>query len=177
LLGDEIKEGSITIEAAYIVPIIIGIIFAIMTISFYFYDMSAVQSVLNQNVYKFEKILFHPCDESLDFQYSAINKRFLYSINRDYSEWEVKCRETIEEELGKSLMLLNVDNVKVEIGKKKVTAEAEISYMKNIPFAADYIPFLKTTKKLTSEDTVYNKADFVRLVDIIKGGKVFGGKS
>jgi hypothetical protein len=148
-----------------------------MTVSFYFYDVSVVQSVLNRNVNKIEKVLLHPCDETPDFQYSAINERFLYSIEADYSEWEENCRKTIEEELQKSFMLLNVDKVEVKIGKKKITAKAEVSCMKNIPFAANYIPFWGTAKIMTSKETVYNQADFVRLVDIIKGGKVFGGKS
>jgi hypothetical protein len=177
LPGDRIKEASITVEAAYIVPIIIGIIFAIMTISFYFYDISAVQSVLNQNVHRMEKVLIHPCDETPDFQYSAINEKFLYSTDNDYSEWEAKCKESIEKELNRSLMLLDTDNVKVKIGKKKITAEAEVFYIKNIPFVTDYISFLGTTRKMTAEEKVYNYADFVRLVDIVKGGKIFGGKS
>ncbi len=89
--------ASITVEASYIMPIILSIIFAIMIASFYFYDAVMARAVLEKNIAKLENAFIHPLEkDDYYYDYKAINERFLYSFSGDYKVQEsmgirIKC--------------------------------------------------------------------------------------
>ena len=169
----KIEKASISVEASYVVPIILGVIFAVMTVSFYFYDIVAAQASLNKSLGEMERLFIHPCKEDLFFDYSAVNERFMSSWNQD-SETGSKWKEKIDENLSKSLILLKKSGTEIELKKNKINASVELSCLRNIPFV-NYIPFLKRTKQLSKTVTKYYPADFARLISIVEEGSgLFG---
>ena len=149
-------KASMTVEASYIMPIILGIIFAVMAVCFYFYDVTASQAVLDRNTVKLKNIFIHPFEEKYYYyDYSLVNKRFLYSFSKDCSEQEQMGAEQIKKELKASLMILTIQNIDVQIKNKKITATAELH---------NILPFYRKTKNIQSCRSVYHPADFARLL-------------
>ena len=60
--------ASITVEASYIMPIILSIIFAIMIASFYFYDAVMARAVLEKNIAKFYMGVYEANIQSENFK-------------------------------------------------------------------------------------------------------------
>lgn len=156
-------KASVTVEASYVVPIIIGIIFAVMTVSFYFYDITTAQAVLNKEAAKLGNVLIHPYEkESFFYDYAAVNERLFYSFLGDFTEEENAGKERVIKELADSFIILQADNADVQIKGNKITVCTELSFEKQLP-GMQYIPFLKKNKKLAVV-TVYNHADFARIL-------------
>ena len=79
---EKFLTASITVEASYIVPMILSIIFAIMVASFYFHDVVIARAVLEKNIEKLENAFIHPLEkDDYYYDYKAINERFLYSFS------------------------------------------------------------------------------------------------
>ncbi len=171
----KIQEASVSVEAAYIMPIILGVIFAVMTLSFYFYDVAAAQAVLDRSLEEMGNLFVHPCKEDLFYDYGAVNERFLNSWSQDSSKWESAWKEKIENNLSKTLILLKKSKTEIEVKKKKISAAVELSYVGSIPFIRKYIPFLGKTRKLTKTITEYHPSDFVRLISIVEERRDFFG--
>lgn len=160
----EFVKASVTVEASYVVPIIIGIIFAVMSVSFYFYDITVTRVVLNKEAMKLENMLIHPYEkESFFYNYGAVNERFLYSFFEDYTEEEEAGENQIIKALTDSLIILRADHTEVKIKGNKITACTELYFRKQLP-GTYYIPFFKKNKKVTVDITVYNHADFARIL-------------
>lgn len=160
-------KASITVEAAYIVPIILGIIFAVIIASFYFYDAVTAKAVLDKNVVRLKNVLIHPLEEEgYYYNYSAINERFLYSFSEDYRQQEDMGREQIKKELEASLMLLHIQNIDMRIKKKELTASIELYYGMALPGVC-YLPFFRRVRKVSADISIYNQADFARIVTMI----------
>ena len=51
-----VKEGSATIEAAYILPMVIGFVLALIYFSIYIYDMSAATGILEKNLSRYQSV-------------------------------------------------------------------------------------------------------------------------
>ena len=93
------SEGSMTVEASYVVPLVIGIIFAVMTVSFYLYDINTVHSVLNKNIEEFVNLPVHPYEkDSSFFEYASVNERLLSIFSEDYENQENRGKEIIKKD-------------------------------------------------------------------------------
>lgn len=165
---EKILAASLTVEVSYLMPMIISIIFAIMTISFSFYDLVAAQAVLDKNAAKLKNSLIHLYEDNTYFyDYDAISRQNLY-LSEDHSLQEDKL-EQINKEMLSSLIFLNANNIDIVLKNKKVIVSAELSFNKTLLLGLQYIPFLKKTKKITSRLTVYYPADFARILGYKKG--------
>lgn len=157
-----------TVEASYVVPLVIGIIFAVMTISFYFYDINTVHSVLNKNIEEFVNLPIHPYEEdSAFFEYASVNERFLSIFSEDYENQENRGKENIKKEMERSLILLRMKSIDMKIKKGKVTAEAELCFP-GVPFGAGFIPFLGKAVNIKEEKCIVYPAEFARVLTIPK---------
>lgn len=164
---EKFLTASITVEASYIVPMILSIIFAIMVASFYFHDVVIVRAVLEKNIEKLENAFIHPLEKNdYYYDYKAINERFLYSFSSDYKAQEDMGKKQIEEELSASLMLLRPENIKIQMKKKKLIASVELFSGIALP-GTQYLRFFGKVRKVAVTISVYNQADFIRILTII----------
>lgn len=160
------SEGSMTVEASYIVPLVIGIVFAVMTVSFYFYDITTAHSVLNKNIEEFVNLPIHPYEEdSSFFEYASVNERFLLFFSEAYQNQENRGKENIKKEMERSLILLRMKSIDMKIKKGKVTAAAELSFP-CVPFGVGFIPFFGKAVNIKEEKHIVNPADFARILTI-----------
>lgn len=164
---EKFLTASITVEASYIVPMILSIIFAIMVASFYFHDVVIARAVLEKNIEKLENAFIHPLEkDDYYYDYKAINERFLYSFSGDYKVQESMGIRQIEKELNASLILLHPENIKVKMKKKKLIASVELFCGIALP-GTQYLRFFGKIRKVTITISVYNQADFIRILTII----------
>lgn len=168
---EKILFAGITVEASYVVPVMIGVIFAVMMVSFYFYDITVTQAILNKNAVKLKNVLIHPYEKDISFyDYDIVNEKNLY-FQEDYSQQERSGREKIKKEMVSALIFLHVKTVDITIKNKKIIASAELCFNRKTPFGIQYIPFWGKTKKVMTEITVYYPADFVRILEVISQKK------
>lgn len=163
---EKFLKASITVEASYIMPSMLGVIFAVMVISFYFHDAVTAKAILDRNIARLENVLIHPLEkDSYYYDYSAVNERFLDSFFGNYELQEDMEIEQIEKELNASLMLLHTRNIDVQIKNKKLAASVELFYGIALP-GTEYLPFFKKIRTVTTNVSVYNQADFIRILTI-----------
>lgn len=162
-IKEKMLAASLTVEISYLIPIIISIIFAIMTVSFYFYDLVAAQAVLDKNAARLQNSFIHSYeDDTYFYDYTAISRQNLYFF-KSPSLQESKLEE-VKKEMSSSLIFLYADNISITLKNKKVIVSAELSFNKKLLLGLQYIPFLKRTKKITSKLMVYHPADFARIL-------------
>ena len=160
------SEGSMTVEASYVVPLVIGIIFAVMTVSFYLYDINTVHSVLNKNIEEFVNLPVHPYEkDSSFFEYASVNERLLSIFSEDYENQENRGKENIKKEMERSLILLRMKSIDMKIKKGKVTAAAELCFS-CVPFGTGFLPFFGKSVHIKEEKRIVYPAEFARILTI-----------
>lgn len=165
-LRHKILEASMTVEASYVVPLILGIIFAVMTMSFYLYDLNAAQAVVDKSSQKLINLAVHPYEAgSYFFDYASVNERFLCSFLETYEEKEEQEKEIVKENMEKLLILLKVKTVDVKIKKEKIVISAELCF-RYAPYGFGFLPFFGKTKEIKTEKRIYHPADFVRILSV-----------
>ncbi len=107
-------EGSYTLEAAFIIPLILGIIFAWMFELFYFHDRVMLDGMMQQQLIK------------------------SVAVTQVSDTEEVKIKE-LQKEIQKKMWLLKITSLKEKnsFGKRKYQAKVEVKW--GIPVMRDFL--------------------------------------
>lgn len=167
-----IVSGSITAEASYIVPIILIIIFAVMELIFYLHDITVIPAVMEKQIQNYTGCVIHPYqDKEYFYDYANINKYGIVDLFSENKEQEMECQERILQDLSKSLMSLDIQNVEVSITNKKITAKAAVSGRIKFPLVSRYISFAEKGKIFTCTVRCIHMEDTVRIAEQFLSGE------
>jgi len=162
--------GSITVEAAYLVPFLLMLIFAVMEVSFYLHDISILSSVIERNVKNYVNLTKHPyLPEEVFYCYRDINERSILSSFSFDKEREQECMQAIEQELLSSFMTLRLKSVKVNIKKKKLTAEVSVIWKTKLSILSQYLDVFGKGKKVKYCVHSTQTEDFARMLETVIG--------
>lgn len=170
-------RGSVTVEAVFVMPIVIFSIFTMIYLAFYLHDRNRIQGMLDQTLYKASTYLKHEADlASGEVSYQNIGDRgVFYLLGGNTEENEREIQKYLQQELSYGLFITHISEVKIEVGEFKVTALVE----------ADSTVTLLVVKKLfdplshsemKGEVEIHNPSETIRRLEVIldTGEKIKG---
>lgn len=168
IFNNKTNTGSITVEAAFVMPIVILTIFALIYLALYLHDICRIQAVTDMILYKGGLTVKHEANVITgEVDYENINDRgIFYSLLGSTTEEEEQIRYYFGQELSKGLFLAKIKEVNIEVDKLKLTVSVEADINVSLP-GIKYLfePFSNTVIK--GEFPVHNPAETIRCTEVI----------
>jgi hypothetical protein len=170
-------NGSLTVEATLIMPIIILAIFSILYLTFYLHDTYRIQGEMDKVIHKSGLMLKHESQiETGNIFYDNINNRgVLYPVLGDTEADELQIQRYLQKELSKGLYIMEINGIDVTVDPWNIsvslTSEAKIS----IPLIKNMAQsYLKKEYKTTYPK--HNPEETIRMAEVIldTGSKIKG---
>ncbi|MBH1941020.1 pilus assembly protein [Mobilitalea sibirica] len=170
-------EGSLTIEAALIMPVIILVILFLIYLSFYLHDRCKLQGITNNTLFKAGQIIRHAGNiDSEEIDYEHINDRgVFYLLFGNSEEEETKIRYYLFQQFEKGLFITTIYNIKVDCSHNKIKIIVEADIKIPVPGIKD---FFNPDRALViqAEGAVHNPTQTIRMAEVIleTGSKIKG---
>lgn len=161
-------RGSLTVEAALILPMIFYLLFSLFYLTFYLYDMNRVHGYLDKILYRTSMLVKHESDiTSGKIQYTKINQRGVFYVLTGNTEMlEEDIRKYIAEELSDGLFMMRVTDIQAKVEKDKIEAKIEIKT--KMPMKGILTFFQPKQRKVIEEKyTIHDPADTIRMSEVI----------
>lgn len=131
----ETVPGSITVEAAFLFPIVIFMIFALIYLAFYLHDMCKIQGVVNGTLHKAGLALKHEVNlETGGIRYEDMNERgVFYLITGRAKQEEKDINYHILSKLSGGLLYTKIITVSSEIGQLSLSISVKTKTTVNLP--------------------------------------------
>ncbi len=162
-------SGSITVEAAMVMPIVIFTIFAIIYLAFYLHDMCKVQGMVNKTLHKAGITVKHDADIATgEVLYEDINDRgvFYLLVGSTKNDEETQVQNYLKQELSKGLFISKITAVDVKVGKLKITISVEADTNVSLPIFK-YLFDSFSHKEIKGEYPVHNPCETIRCAEVI----------
>jgi hypothetical protein len=162
------RKGSLTVEAAFVMPIVIFIIFATIYLAFYLHDRCVIQAMLDKTLHKAGISIKHASDiETGEVDYENIGDRgVFYLLFGNNNQEETQIKEYLQQELTGRLFLCKIKSVEVEVNNFNlsviVKAETDIS-LSGIKGLIDPLSLIK----MEGNYPIHNPAESIRRFEII----------
>jgi hypothetical protein len=170
-------QGSITVEAAFVMPIVIFTIFALIYLAFFLHDMCKIQGMVDKTLHKAGISAKHEANiVTGEISYENISERgVFYLILGNTEEEENRIQLYLQHELSKGLFLTKISSVIVNLGKFKLTVEVEAETKVALP-GIKYLFGPLSYRKITGEYPVHDPVESIRRSEVIldTGSKIKG---
>lgn len=171
------ERGSITVEAAFVIPIVFLTIFALIYLAFYLHDYNKIQGVVDLVIHKAGINMKHDGDIDTGLvSYEDINKRgVLYLITGDLKAIESDISKLLEQELDKGLFISDILRTEVDVGKLVITIDVQAKTRISLPLLKDVLNRLFNIK-IERTYPVHNPTETIRSSEVIldTGSKIKG---
>ncbi len=160
--------ASITVEAAFIMPIIILTIFALIYLAFYLHDKSRIQGVIDLTLHKASMTLKHEADLSNgQVKYESIRDRgVLFLLLGDLQDEEEQLEDYVKKELSNGLFYAQIKTVDAKINKFKLTISVGMDMDINLPGINNLFQSLSGSI-IKEEQAIHNPAESIRLMEVV----------
>jgi hypothetical protein len=169
-------NGSFTVEAALILPMVIFIILAIIFLTFYLYDVCSIEDVTDKVLHQAALTLKHEANITTGVvDYPKIrNRGVFYLLTGDTEEEEAAIEAYLWQELGRGLFFAKITDIQVTAGKWKVTVSVKAEFRIPVRGIMDFFqPDIITYEVVRP---VHNPAESIRISEVIlnTGAKIKG---
>lgn len=161
-------EGSITVEAVFVVPIVMLVIFSLCYEGFYLYDKVELQSILNEAVQKEERMLRQISDfETEDIKYKKIKERAIFYCLQDFEAKEQALIRYIKGQCKERLYFLKLNEIESKISHEAVQVWVKGSIAIG---GGQWGHYLKRDFLIVREEAkaqIYKPSEFVRCYQVM----------
>lgn len=163
-----VKQASITVEAAFVMPIVIFTIFALIYLAFYLHDYSRIQGALDNALHKAAINMKHEADFATgETSYEDINDRgVFYLIVGSTAEDQSNLITYLQDKLKNSLFLLKITSIDADVGKLSTTISIEASDEIVLPYF-QYLFDRYSHVRIVNSAPMHNPAETVRCAEVI----------
>lgn len=163
------SKASYTVEATFVMSIIIFVIFALMYLTFYLYDKSKIQNILDISAVKISEMLKQEGDIELGtVDYDNINEQSMIRwVTNNYEREESIGAKYIKKELNKKLIISSMETLQVDIHRTKVKISAKVNMDIPLLGARRYFTKEKLSIQLGSTVSIHHPAEFLRLASSV----------
>lgn len=160
-------NASITVEATFLFPIIFFIILTVLYCSLYLYDLSVIQSKLDESILKFQLMIRQPMDfTERKVDYNGMRERsILYKFGGRYEKEKEKIVQELMDELSQHLRITCVEKISFERGIDaclgEIKAEVNLHFLPVISYlwSSDY--------KVSGSVKTHDPTEFIRRYDAL----------
>jgi hypothetical protein len=170
-------KGNITVEAAFVIPIVIFTLFALIYLAFFLHDMCRIQGIVDKTIHKVGITAKHEANlVTGEISYEDISERgVFYLILGNTEEEENQIQQYLQQGLSKGLFLTKISSVYVDLGKFKLTAAVEAETKVSLP-GVKYLFDPLSHRKIIAEYPVHDPVESIRRAEVIldTGSKIKG---
>lgn len=162
------REGSLTVEAAFIMPFVLLSVFAIIYLSFYLHDKCRIYGAVNQVLHKSILSIKHDTDiESGEVAFDQINERGVFYLPFGSTDLEQeRINKYLGKELKKGLFICEIISTEVMVDKLKVSITVKAKPRITIlGFSNIGEPF--SDINVTEQGQIHNPAETIRLSEVV----------
>jgi hypothetical protein len=161
-------RGSVTVEAALVMPLIVFIIFALLYLTFFLHDKSRIQNAVDKTLHKAALTVKHEADiSSGEVYYEDINNRGVFYLPFGSTEEEEnKIWDYVSRELQNGLLIADISNIKVNAGKFKIQITVEADMPVSLPGIRQFLKNLSRIKIVESSQ-IHNPTEQIRVSEVI----------
>lgn len=161
-------KASITVEAAYILPIVIFAIFAVIYLAFYLHDYCILQNAIDMTSHKASLYANQVSNmEENEIYYEAINSRgVFYQLIGDTSPVKQQILENLKKELGKRMFLYRSVSIQAEVNPYNITISLKAKAKISLPIFGRIFQAMENTTMVT-KTSVHRPAETIRGMEVI----------
>lgn len=156
------ERGSLTVEAAFVFPIVCFVLLAVIYMCFYQADKSSAGTIVHQAAE--EQAVCMKEQVELGEEKSLSGHKLFYFL-QSTTNAENKRKGQVEEQLLDKLMMGTVENVSVKAGYTKVTVSATISMNIGISRIKEFFTGTPLQYRTSVTVPVHDPAEFARIYD------------
>lgn len=164
-------QGSYTVEAAFVMPIVILIIAALIYMAMYLHDKCSIKSVIDSTIVPSVLIVKHETESEFgSTDYERIDDRgIFFPVIGNCDKEKDKIKNFIQKKMEKGLFIAEIENIQVEANQSdiliRVSVKMKIALLAIIPFFNRDETFLV----ISGKGHVHYPAEFVRKLDAVNG--------
>lgn len=160
-------SGSLTVEAAFVMPIIIYAIFALIYLAFYLHDYCRLQGIVDKTFLKAETIMRHETNPNTgEICYEQINDRgIFYSIMGGTEEKET-IQGYIKQALSQGLFLSKVTDIQTKVEDSTITILVTAEIKVTLPGVKQLFRNF-SHMSIEEEYKIHNPAEALRRYEVI----------
>jgi hypothetical protein len=161
-------HASITVEAAFVMPIVILTVFTLLYLTFYLHDMCKVQGIVDETLHLAGLSMKYEDDPAtVEIDYKDIIRRGVFDeLLGDRSEAERKIEAYLQHRLAKGLFLSHITGIQAEVGRVKLEVSVESEGLISIPWVELF--FKNYSHTVTSgEYPIHDPARTIRVCEVI----------
>lgn len=161
-------EGSITVEAAFVMPIVILTIFALIYLSFLLYDQNHIQGGVDKVLHNTCITVKHDVITNTGMvDYEKIDDRgVFYFLTRDTKQDNTNLENYLHQELEEGLFQFEISEIKAEVGAFQINVEVLARSKIKLPFFQGLFRQFTYSKTFASAP-IHNPADTIRIAEVI----------
>ncbi len=161
-------NGSITVEAAFVMPVVLLAVFALIYLTLQLHDTCRIQGVLDKTLHQAGISYKHKAElASGKVNYAWIGGRgVFYGLLGDRSSEEGELTAYLQQELSEGLFLSRITGLETKVGRTKLRIRIEAETPISLPWIASFFTGFSTTV-ISGEYPVHNPAETIRLCEIV----------
>ncbi|NLC19984.1 MAG: pilus assembly protein [Clostridiales bacterium] len=171
------EKGSITVEAAFVMPVVVFCIIAMIYLAFYLHDYSRLAGTLDLLMHKAGIAVKHEADlASGRVSYEDINDRgVFYVLMGDTKAEEERIEKYLAEELNKGLFICRIEKSDVKVSRLSAKINIRAGTEMKLPVFGGAIAKI-TNIELDKSYPVHKPAETIRICELIldTGSKIKG---
>lgn len=170
-------KASLTVEAAFVMPIVFFTIIALMYLAFYLHDRNRIQTVSDLSMQKASMTLKHNADIVTGrVSYQRIGDRgVFYLLSYSSKNADEQIKKYMVKQLSSGLFLLKPEDIEVKCNQWKVSSKIVANSEVPLPiFHGLFQQYSKTV--IVSDFSIHNPAESIRCMEVIldTGSKIKG---
>lgn len=155
-------QASMTVEAVFLIPILLIVILAFMYVSLYFYDQVLVDTTSRSAALEQEQEIRHTIDEKTKMiQYEKVSVKGLENLLRSYDTEEIAIASKLNK-TEKNMFQGKMKNATVNIDTSTIEIRGNSELSSLTKAVGNYLPKSNRSNKHYVKMTVHNPEEFVR---------------
>jgi hypothetical protein len=161
-------DASITVEAAFVMPVVLSTVFALIYLTLQLHDICRIQGILDKTLHQAGMSYKHRTELASDeINYAWIGDRgVFYDLFRDQSGEEEEVKRYLQQKFSKGLFLLKITKLEAEVKKTKLRVKIEAETIISLPWIASLFDGFSSTV-IAGDYPVHNPAETIRICEII----------
>ena len=160
-------KASITVEAAFIMPIIVLTVVALIYLSFYLHDLCRIQGVVDMSLHKAGLLLKHESElATAEIDYEHIKDQGIFDPWQEDSKEEQELQAYLHMKLSKGLFLTKIADIEATVDDTKLTISVKTDTRISIPWVRERIASY-SHMVISGEYPMHDPAETIRVCDVI----------
>jgi hypothetical protein len=161
-------SASITVEAAFVLPIVILLILALFYLAFYLHDVCRIQGIVDGTLHKAGLMIKQDGKlESTQIDYEHYIDQGVFSeLMDDHTELERELKDYLNRSFTEGLLLSRIEEVQTEVGRMKLSVTIRVSTTITIPWIKELMAMHSYTV-ISTDYPVHDPAETIRACEVI----------